>query len=121
MHDALAGEHGRDLLAGDDGQDLIALPEKLALKGVSIKIDKVKKCGIASLKVAIISTQAQRFRNLEALTSIVVASPYSDGVKRFSLTALTHLADAEAKVHGIPRDRVHFHDNGSTVEMIFHI
>ncbi|WP_288945371.1 LarC family nickel insertion protein [uncultured Megasphaera sp.] len=52
-------------------------------------------------------------RGLQEITAIIEASPLSDGVKEKSLAVFGELAKAEAKVHGVPVDQIHFHEVGA--------
>lgn len=52
-------------------------------------------------------------RGLPEITAIIEASPLSDSIKRKSLAVFDKLAHAEAKVHGVPVDQIHFHEVGA--------
>ena len=52
-------------------------------------------------------------RGLPEITKIIEASPLSDAVKAKSLAVFGELAKAEAKVHGVPVDQIHFHEVGA--------
>ena len=52
-------------------------------------------------------------RGLADITKIIQASPFSDAVKEKSLAVFATLAAAEARVHGVPVDQIHFHEVGA--------
>ncbi len=52
-------------------------------------------------------------RHLSDITELIENSGLSDRVKRTSLAIFQVLAEAEARVHGIEIDRVHFHEVGA--------
>ncbi|NMF83678.1 nickel pincer cofactor biosynthesis protein LarC [Nodosilinea sp. P-1105] len=53
-------------------------------------------------------------RNLPAIEQIITRAALPDRVRHWSLAVFRHLAQAEAAVHGIPLDQVHFHEVGAT-------
>lgn len=52
-------------------------------------------------------------RGLPEITAIIEASPLADKIKVKSLAVFKELAQAEAKVHGVPVDKIHFHEVGA--------
>ena len=52
-------------------------------------------------------------RGLADITKIIEASPFSDAAKKKSLAVFGALAAAEAKVHGVPVEQIHFHEVGA--------
>lgn len=52
-------------------------------------------------------------RGLAEITQIIEGSPLADDVKAKSLAVFQALAEAEAKVHGVPVEAIHFHEVGA--------
>ena len=52
-------------------------------------------------------------RNWPQIRALITAASLPDGARRIALRAFELLAEAEAKVHGIPVDQVHFHEVGA--------
>ncbi len=52
-------------------------------------------------------------RSLSTILAIIQAAPLSDGVKRRSTRAFQLLGEAEAAIHSIPIEKVHFHEVGA--------
>ena len=52
-------------------------------------------------------------RSLAAILSIIQAAPISDGVKQRASLAFQLLGAAEAAIHSIPIEKVHFHEVGA--------
>lgn len=53
-------------------------------------------------------------RHLPEIEQLITAAHLPDRAQRWSLAVFRHLAQAEAAVHGIPIDQVHFHEVGAT-------
>lgn len=52
-------------------------------------------------------------RGLPEITKIIEGAPIDEDIKTRSLAVFQALAEAEAKVHGIPVDQIHFHEVGA--------
>ncbi len=57
-------------------------------------------------------------RHLADIRKIIEDSTLSAGVKKRSLSVFTRLAEAEAKVHGVPVASVHFHEVGAVDALV---
>lgn len=116
--DCAAGISG-DMLLGaliDVGwpeQRLRELIAKLKLGDVQVKVDRVSKRGIAATQVNVLSSPNQPHRGLHDLSSIVMQADLPDGIQQRAISALRLLAEAESQVHGVPVDRIHFHEVGA--------
>ncbi len=52
-------------------------------------------------------------RHLSSILKIIIAAPISETAKRTSGAILAALGEAEAKVHNVPVEKVHFHEVGA--------
>jgi len=92
---------------------------KLNLPGYALKVEKVKRSGIAATKVHVVIDQVdQKSRHLADILNIIEASALSPTVKEKSSRIFTRLADAEAKVHGTTPDKIHFHEIGAVDSIV---
>jgi uncharacterized protein (TIGR00299 family) protein len=87
--------------------------EKLQLPGMEISVTEHKECSINGCKVSIDQTKRQDLRTLPAIENLIKASGLSPRVIDRSLNIFKLLGLAEAKVHGIAIDKVHFHEVGA--------
>jgi uncharacterized protein (TIGR00299 family) protein len=103
---------GALLDAGGDAELLYGLPQRLGLGRVEISAERVTRQGIGAVHVETRGddTRYQTWREIRALLKTAELEP---GVKGPALEAFTRLAEAEARVHGVPADSVHFHELGS--------
>jgi len=88
--------------------------EKLNLTGYEITALKVMRSGVSATKVHVcVEEKEQPSRHLSDIRTIIEASSLSSQVKQKSIRIFERLAEAEAKVHGTTRDKVHFHEVGA--------
>ncbi len=57
-------------------------------------------------------------RDHAAIRKLISESPLNDWVKEKSLAVFARLAVAEGKIHGVPPDRVHFHEVGGVDSIV---
>ncbi|MFA5098457.1 MAG: nickel pincer cofactor biosynthesis protein LarC [Candidatus Margulisiibacteriota bacterium] len=122
--DCFSGACGNMILgalvdAGLSIKKLRAELKKLRLAGYSLQSRKVKKNGISCtyLDVTDNSVRARgrvpQTRHLSDITRLITRSKLSRSVKERSVAVFTHLARAEAKVHGTSINKIHFHEVGA--------
>lgn len=57
-------------------------------------------------------------RNYSQIRDLIQASSYSDWVKEHSISIFHRIAIAEGKVHGLPPEKVHFHEVGAVDSIV---
>ena len=72
----------------------------------------VSRHGIQAKSVEVRVKDDATSRHYEDIKSILEKSPMSSGVKQRSLDIFERIADAEALIHGCPKEKVHFHEVG---------
>ena len=122
--DCFAGVSG-DMIIGaqlDLGVDLESLKAQLStlgLQGYEIKCHPVQRSGITAKKFDVeVEEREQPARSLVDIRSIINSSSLSRTIKERSIAVFERLADAEARVHGTTRDKVHFHEVGAVDSII---
>ncbi len=98
------------------GADPRALQEQLALLGVSnfeVSFKQVDRSGIGATHAMVKTGEETSHRHLSGIVKIIDGSQLSEGVKTRAKKIFTRLAEAEARVHNIPVERVHFHEVGA--------
>jgi hypothetical protein len=115
--DAFSGISG-DMTVGaliDGGADAGAVV--LALEGLGtgaqFTTEKTRRCGITASKFRVIGGHATGHRHLKNILELIDASPLPASVKQAASSVFNRLGEAEAKVHGISIDKVHFHEVGA--------
>jgi uncharacterized protein (TIGR00299 family) protein len=117
--DCFAGASG-DMLLGalvDAGLPLDTLQEELAkldLEGYALEAERKEDHGITGTKLHVHDTlQAYPARHLADIRRIVDHSGLSDWAKAQSMGVIESLGRAEAKIHSLPLEQVHFHEVGA--------
>ncbi len=91
---------------------------KIDLKGFTIKIKPVDKWGIRATHLDVDLTSKHHHRGLADILKLIRAAELPDAVKEKACMVFERLGKAEAKVHGMPLDKVHFHEVGAVDAII---
>jgi pyridinium-3,5-bisthiocarboxylic acid mononucleotide nickel chelatase len=100
--------------AGLPLEDLAAGLKALPVGGYSLRARKVTKASLQGTKVDVLLEGDGHPHGPMDLLDIVARSTLPAPVKDRSSAVIRRLAEAEAAVHGLPPDRVHFHELGGT-------
>lgn len=92
--------------------------DKLEIGEWQMTISETSSCGIGGLKVDIESPPNRQFRHLSGITEIIEGSSLHQRIRSQALAVFTEIAHAEARVHNIDIDRVHFHEVGAVDTII---
>jgi len=116
--DCFSGISG-DMFLGaliDAGLDIEALRQELAklkLDNFQISAKKVVKQNIASMQFHVAYQEERQHRHLRHLNEIVDQSDLSEDIKNSAKEIFLKIAQAEAKIHNMPVEKVHFHEVGA--------
>lgn len=87
--------------------------DRLKIPKVRIKVRKVNKAGIEATKVYVEGKdEGKHHRNLKELIEIIEKSSIEKEIKGKSIEIFRMIAEAEAKIHRLPIDEIHFHEIG---------
>jgi pyridinium-3,5-bisthiocarboxylic acid mononucleotide nickel chelatase len=104
---------------GVDKTYLIEELNKLNLPGWELEAMKDQRHGITGTKVTVKQTRHEHaHRHLSDIEKIINESALDNENKSLSLKIFMNIARAEAAVHGIPLDHVHFHEVGAVDSII---
>src|SRR5262249_53011180 len=97
---------GVDVTAVRAGLDSLGLP-------IRLEVDKVRKGGFAATSVRIEAPEQDTHRFLPDVEEILGRGNLTAPPRELALRIFRRLAEAEAAVHGMPLERVHFHEVGA--------
>ena len=101
---------GALLDAGLDKDYLLAELKKLRMANYELRIRKIKKNGITGTYVYVKTRKTNAPRNLCDILKIITNSRLEPKVKKLSIKIFKKIAAAEARVHSLPIDKIHFHE-----------
>jgi uncharacterized protein (TIGR00299 family) protein len=119
--DAFSGIAG-DMLAGafvDAGADSVAISRGLDgfSLGADIQWDRVQRRGVSATKFRVGPSAGvngpPKHRHLNAILKLIRAADLPDGAKSKAEKVFCVLGEAEAAVHGVDIEKVHFHEVGA--------
>jgi len=99
--------------AGADGEKVSAALATLPVGGFELSWERVESNGIAATRAVIATKESHHHRGLGRILEIIGASGISGEAKSTAEKIFKRLAEAEAGVHGVPIDKVHFHEVGA--------
>ena len=98
--------------AGCPVDTLEAALASLRVEGWRLEAKTVERRGLHGTHLAVRTDPARRFHALDDMLRPIECSTLSDSVKARASAVLRRLAEAEARVHRVPVDAVHFHEVG---------
>jgi pyridinium-3,5-bisthiocarboxylic acid mononucleotide nickel chelatase len=121
--DCFSGISG-DMVLGalvDAGADLRAIEgelRRLGLEGWSISAEKVKRGAIFATHVKVESSEGHHHRGLSVILGRIDKAGLAPRAAERARRIFTRLAEAEAKVHNLPVEEVHFHEVGAVDSIV---
>ncbi len=116
--DCFAGASG-DMILGalvGVGVDSHALTDNLSLLDVSgyeVSFETVDRSGISATYAKVRTGHEHAHRHLGDILKIIYESRLSDGVKERAARIFSRLAEAEARIHNVAVEKIHFHEVGA--------
>jgi pyridinium-3,5-bisthiocarboxylic acid mononucleotide nickel chelatase len=99
--------------AGCDIERLRAELRGLQVPGWELSAEKVWKNGMAATYVKVKSADQQKHRSLSTILEILQKSQLTAQVRARAAAIFQKLGEAEARVHDVPTEKIHFHEVGA--------
>jgi pyridinium-3,5-bisthiocarboxylic acid mononucleotide nickel chelatase len=99
--------------AGCDIEHLRAELRGLEVPGWELSAEKVWKNGMAATHVKVKTQDQLKHRSLSAILEILQKSQLAPKVRERAAAIFTRLGEAEARVHDVPLEKIHFHEVGA--------
>jgi uncharacterized protein (TIGR00299 family) protein len=99
----------------DAGVDAEAVRTAVASLGlpITLKVEKVRKGGFAATYVQVEAPDEHKHRHLHHVEEILSRGSLTPRQRELALRIFRRVAEAEATVHGVPVEKVHFHEVGA--------
>ncbi len=116
--DCFSGISG-DMVLGalvDAGCDLARLEaelRRLAVGGWKISAQKVKRGALTATHVKVETSEHHAHRSLETILGLIGKSELAPRIAERASRIFRRLGEAEARVHNVPVEKVHFHEVGA--------
>lgn len=100
--------------------ELDAVLASLPLPRTSYRIDseRVRRQGIMATRFDVRITEHQPHRHYAEIAGMIEASSLAERVKAVAQRIFFRLAEAEARVHGVEMEKVHFHEVGAVDSIV---
>jgi uncharacterized protein (TIGR00299 family) protein len=88
--------------------------KKLGVSGIELEASHIPKNGITAVKLSVIVSEAKaHHRHMKEIIELIDGSALGIRIKEDSKKIFMEVGKAEASVHGIPVEKVHFHEVGA--------
>ena len=104
---------GATVAAGVDPNYLREQLSLLRVTGFNVDFETVNRSGPSATYARVETAHEHSHRSLADIREIIHGSDLSSAVKQRAVQIFTRLAEAEARVHNEPIDRIHFHEVGA--------
>ncbi|MEO6588263.1 MAG: LarC family nickel insertion protein, partial [Pyrinomonadaceae bacterium] len=116
--DCFAGASGNMILGalialGVDKNELIEQIRLLDISEFEIQLTIKDKSGISAVYAEVKFEEEKTHRHLQTIEKIINDSRLDEKIKKRAIEIFNNLAKAEAKIHGINVEKVHFHEVGA--------
>jgi uncharacterized protein (TIGR00299 family) protein len=81
--------------------------------GATFRVEKVNRGGIAATRFVVEGGEQRAHRHLPHILRMIDAGTLPDKVKENAAAIFRRLGEAEARVHGVPVEKIHFHEVGA--------
>ena len=80
---------------------------------ITLEVERVKRCGFAATKANVVAADQEDYRFLPDILAILERAAITPKQRELASRIFQKIAEAEAAAHGMPLERVHFHEVGA--------
>src|SRR3982751_5443557 len=104
----------------DAGADQAAIIEAITSLdvGASVSFEKVKRSGIGATKYRVAVQETKAHRHLTPIIRMIEKADIAEPARKNAIAIFRRLGEAEAGVHQVPIEKVHFHEVGAADSII---
>lgn len=104
--------------AGVPLAEIQRIVDSLGLPPCPLEAKEVRKVGFRATQVVVHAPEERRHRHLHHILEMIDRAALSSRAKDWAKRIFTRLGEAEAKVHGVPLEKVHFHEVGAADSIV---
>ena len=99
----------------DAGADTAAIADAIVSLeiGAAVSFEKVRRCGIGAMRYHVEAGEQHGHRHLSQIVKIIEKAGLPERAARNAVAIFQRLGEAEAAVHQVPIEKVHFHEVGA--------
>jgi pyridinium-3,5-bisthiocarboxylic acid mononucleotide nickel chelatase len=121
--DCVGGISGNMLIAallgaGAPEEALRAVPSRLGIEAVDLRLVRVERHGIGALHLDVVSGNGHHHRSWRSIHDQLRASELDESVRGGAIAVFERLARAEGRIHGVPPEDVGFHELGAVDTLV---
>jgi pyridinium-3,5-bisthiocarboxylic acid mononucleotide nickel chelatase len=99
--------------AGSSLAQIEAELRRLPVSGWKISAEKISRGGLAATRVLVETSEHHHHRSLSTILNLIQQAGLPPRVVERSSNIFTRLGEVEARMHGVPIEKVHFHEVGA--------
>jgi uncharacterized protein (TIGR00299 family) protein len=104
--------------AGAPERELRAVPQRLGIETVQLRLERVHRQGIGALHLEVIARGRHHERSWRSIRAQLNEAELDQGVRERAGAVFGRLAEAEGAIHGVDPDDVHFHELGAADTLV---
>jgi hypothetical protein len=121
--DCVGGVAGNMLIAalldaGAPEEALRAVPSRLGIEGVDLRLMRVERHGIGALLLDVVSSNEHHQRSWRSIREQLWAAELDESVRERAIAVFERLARAEGRIHGVSPEDVGFHELGAVDTLV---
>ncbi len=94
-------------------QEAVAAAVASMNAGAAVSFEKVRRAGIGATKYHVEVGEQKKHRHLSHIVQMIEAAEMAERAKANAIAVFRKLGEAEASVHQVPIEKVHFHEVGA--------
>lgn len=106
--------------AGAPIAELKAIPERLGLSGVSLELARAARMHIMATQARVqgADSAGHPHRSLASIEAIIDSAALPSDTRQRAIAVFRKLGEVEARIHGVPVEKVHFHEVGAVDSLV---
>jgi pyridinium-3,5-bisthiocarboxylic acid mononucleotide nickel chelatase len=104
--------------AGAPEPELRAVPDRLGLEHVELRVERVERHGIGALHLEVTGGERQPDRSWRSIRQRLATADLGEDVRARATAVFQRLAEVEGGIHGVSPEEIHFHELGAVDTLV---